>query len=91
MNAKLPLFEKNLGNTPEFIANALRNAILQGHYQANQPLRQDIIAEELGVSKIPLREALVQLKAEGLVSFMPNRFRQGSTFSRANSARQARS
>ena len=73
MNTKLPLFQKNLGNTPEFIANALRNAILQGQYKANQPLRQDQIAEELGVSKIPLREALVQLKAEGLVSFIPNR------------------
>ena len=65
--------EKHPGNTPDLIANALRNAILQGRYKANQPLRQDHIAEELGVSKIPLREALVQLKAEGLVSFMPNR------------------
>ena len=73
MNAKMSLFQKNPGNTPEFIANALRNAILQGQFKANQPLRQDLIAEELGVSKIPLREALVQLKAEGLVSFMPNR------------------
>ena len=73
MNAKLPVFQKSLGNTPEFIANVLRNAILQGQYKAKQPLRQDQIAEELGVSKIPLREALVQLKAEGLVSFMPNR------------------
>ena len=58
---------------PHLIAEALRNAILQGRYKANQPLRQDHIAEELGISKIPLREALVQLKAEGLVSFMPNR------------------
>ena len=73
MNAKLSIFKHNPGNTPEFIANALRNAILQGRYKANQPLRQDQIAEELGVSKIPLREALVQLKAEGLVTFMPKR------------------
>ena len=73
MNKKASLFQKDPGNTPDLIANALRNAILQGRYKANQPLRQDRIAEELGVSKIPLREALVQLKAEGLVSFMPNR------------------
>ena len=73
MNTKASLFQKDPGNTPDLIANALRNAILQGRYKANQPLRQDHIAEELGVSKIPLREALVQLKAEGLVSFMPNR------------------
>lgn len=73
MNKKASLFQKDPANTPDLIANALRNAILQGRYKAKQPLRQDRIARELGVSKIPLREALVQLKAEGLVSFMPNR------------------
>ena len=73
MNTKLSFYAKNPGNTPEYIADALRNAILQGRYQANQPLRQDQLAEELGVSKVPVREALVQLKAEGLVSFLPNR------------------
>jgi DNA-binding GntR family transcriptional regulator len=72
MNKTLYLRE-NAGNTPGFIAAALRNAILQGRYDANQPLRQDQIAEELGVSKVPVREALVQLKAEGLVTFLPNR------------------
>lgn len=83
MNAKLSIYQNNPGNTPEFIANALRNAILQGQYTANQPLRQDQIAEELGVSKIPLREALVQLKAEGLVTFMPKR---GAVVSELSSA-----
>ena len=73
MNKKTSLFQKDPANTPDFIASALRNAIMQGQFKANQPLRQDHIAQELGVSKIPLREALVQLKAEGLVSFMPNR------------------
>jgi len=73
LNAKQSIFQHNPGNTPELIATALRNAILQGRYKANEPLRQDHLAEELGVSKIPLREALVQLKAEGLVTFLPNR------------------
>ena len=73
MNKKTSLFKKDPANTPDFIASAWRNAIMQGQFKANQPLRQDHIAQELGVSKIPLREALVQLKAEGLVSFMPNR------------------
>lgn len=71
--AKEALKQKSPGNTPEFIASVLRVAILHGRYKANQPLRQDKIAEELGVSKIPLREALVQLKAEGLVTFNPKR------------------
>lgn len=57
----------------ESIANALRNDILQGIYKSNAPLRQDEIAARFGVSKIPVREALQQLKVEGLVTFFPNR------------------
>jgi DNA-binding GntR family transcriptional regulator len=64
---------KSPGNTPEVIAAALRDAILQGRLRSNQPLRQDQIAEQFGVSKIPVREAMVQLRAEGLVIFAPNR------------------
>jgi len=59
--------------TTETIANALRNDILQGVFKSNAPLRQDEIAVRFGVSKIPVREALQQLKAEGLVTFFPNR------------------
>ena len=55
------------------IADALRADILRGKLQGGQPLKQDEIAARFGVSKIPVREALVQLKAEGLVSFYPNR------------------
>lgn len=64
---------KTPGNTPEAIASALRNAILHGRLRSNQPLRQDQIAEQFGVSKIPVREAMVQLRAEGLIAFLPNR------------------
>ncbi len=60
-------------NAPEMITQALRTAILQGRYRSGEPLRQDRIAAELGTSKIPVREALVQLRAEGLVTFAPNR------------------
>ena len=35
--------------------------------------RQDILASEFGTSKIPVREALVQLQSEGLVAIFPNR------------------
>lgn len=73
MDTNVSRLQQRPGNTPELIVTVIRNAILQGRYKANQPLRQDQLAEELGVSKIPLREALVQLKAEGLVTFMPQR------------------
>ena len=52
---------------------AMRERILRGEYPEGEPLRQDAIAEELGVSRIPVREALRQLEAEGLVTFSPHR------------------
>ncbi|HEY5088308.1 MAG TPA: GntR family transcriptional regulator [Gemmatimonadaceae bacterium] len=52
---------------------ALRERILRGVYGDDTPLRQDALAAELGVSRIPIREALRQLEAEGLVVFNPHR------------------
>lgn len=60
-------------NTAELIADALRSAILQGRLRGGQSLKQDEIANEFSVSKIPVREALVKLEAEGLVRMMANR------------------
>ena len=53
--------------------DALREQILRGDYPEGKPLRQDALAEDLGVSRIPVREALRQLEAEGLVTFSPHR------------------
>ncbi len=53
--------------------DALRERILRGDYPEGVPLRQDALADELGVSRIPVREALRQLEAEGLVTFNPHR------------------
>lgn len=52
---------------------ALRERILRGEYPEGEPLRQDALADDLGVSRIPVREALRQLEAEGLVTFSPHR------------------
>src|SRR5690606_21343535 len=57
---------------------ALRERILRGDYPEGAPLRQDAIAAEFGVSRIPVREALRQLEAEGLVTINPH---QGATVS----------
>ena len=51
----------------------VRKRILTGDIPPGAPLRQDTIAEELGVSKIPLREALGRLEQDGLISSYPNR------------------
>ncbi len=68
-----PITAPSLTNTPELIARHLRQAILRGELKSRQPLRQDKLAADLGVSKIPVREALAQLKAEGLVTYKSNR------------------
>lgn len=74
----LPLRRQTLaGMTLE----SLRDRILRGHFPEGEPLRQDAIAEELGVSRIPVREALRQLESEGLVTFHPHRGAVVSTLS----------
>jgi DNA-binding GntR family transcriptional regulator len=60
---------------------ALREGILRGDFPEGEPLRQDALADELGVSRIPVREALRQLEAEGLVTFSPHRGAVVSTLS----------
>ena len=50
-----------------------RDRILSGAYAPGSALRQDSLAAEFGTSKIPVREALVQLQSEGLVDIYPNR------------------
>lgn len=59
--------------TSELIATDIRSSIITGTYPSGQPLKQDVLADQHGVSKIPVREALNQLKAEGLVAFINNR------------------
>jgi DNA-binding GntR family transcriptional regulator len=50
----------------------LRERILLGDLPEGTALRQAALAAELGVSRIPIREALRQLEAEGLVTFRPH-------------------
>ena len=55
------------------IAGRIREKILMGTYAPGAALLQDSIAAEFGVSKIPVREALVHLSAEGLVDIFAHR------------------
>lgn len=53
----------------QVVVEAIREKILTGAIKAGEPLRQAALADELKVSRIPVREALLQLEAEGLVEF----------------------
>ena len=55
------------------IADRLRQDILGGTHASGTQLRQDALAASYGVSRIPVREALFQLEAEGLVDMVPHR------------------
>ncbi|MDQ0340778.1 DNA-binding GntR family transcriptional regulator [Caldalkalibacillus uzonensis] len=55
------------------VCNILREAILKGDFQPGERLVQDELAQELGVSRMPVREALRQLESEGLVVLEPHK------------------
>jgi len=55
------------------VAAQIREQILAGDIKGGEPLRQDSIARALGTSIIPVREALRQLAAEGLVELKTHR------------------
>lgn len=58
---------------PDQLAEALRQRILGGELLAGAQLRQEALAQSYGVSRIPLREALRRLEAEGLVTLVPHK------------------
>lgn len=55
------------------VADLLRRRIVTGFYKGGHQMRQEAIAAELGVSRIPVREALLQLVKEGLASYQPHK------------------
>jgi len=55
------------------VADKLRDEIIRGEIPEGAQLRQDAIASQYHVSRIPVREALRQLDAEGLIAIVPNR------------------
>ena len=60
------------GGTAVAIADGLRHAILHGDYQPGERIVQDQLAQKYGGSRIPVREALRALEAEGLVRLVAN-------------------
>ncbi|MGG1658093.1 GntR family transcriptional regulator [Brevibacillus sp. NRS-1366] len=55
------------------VCRVLREAILRGHFEPGERLVQEELASSLGVSRMPIREALRKLETEGLVVIEPHR------------------
>ena len=65
MNEYLPL--------RDVVFNTLRRAILKGELKPGERLMEIALAEKLGVSRTPIREAIRKLELEGLVIMIPRR------------------
>jgi len=63
------------------IADIIRERILKGEYHIGEKIKENQIAQELRVSRTPIREAFKQLENEGLIDYIPNRgcFAKGFT------------
>jgi DNA-binding GntR family transcriptional regulator len=58
--------------TQEAVLAELRRMIARGEIRPGAQIVQDALADELGVSRVPLREALKMLEGEGLVTYRPH-------------------
>ena len=55
------------------VRDLLEEAILEGDLKPGERLRAEALAQRFGTSRTPVREALLQLEAQGLVDVEPNR------------------
>lgn len=59
--------------TQEAVVRVLRESIASGVLRPGERLYQDAIAEQMGISRVPVREALNVLKADGQLEYSPHR------------------
>lgn len=71
MNAPLTLARPQL--LTDLAYDRLREGIVAGELQLGQQVSEAQLAQRMGISKTPVREALVRLKMEGLVDISPQR------------------
>lgn len=64
------------------VYETLKEAILNGYLKPGQRLRQDHLSEQMGVSRMPLREAFNKLEMQGLVTVVPHKGAMVAKFSR---------
>jgi DNA-binding GntR family transcriptional regulator len=70
MTEPAPVFGRPIGageRAGSLIAHEIRRAIVEGRLEPGDLLREEQLAQELGTSRTPVREALIELRNEGLV------------------------
>jgi DNA-binding GntR family transcriptional regulator len=67
-----PVSQTRDGNSSARIAELIRDAILSGEYRPGARIRQEDVAQRFGASRVPVREALRTLEADGLVTLVAN-------------------
>jgi DNA-binding GntR family transcriptional regulator len=65
--------ERKRGTGARFVYDTLREEILNLILQPGEPIDEISLAERLSMSRTPIREALVRLASDGLVTLLPNR------------------
>ena len=63
----------NVKSLREQVYEYIRDQMMTGHILRNTTLNLNQISDHLGISKTPLRDALIRLEAEGFVTIMPRR------------------
>jgi len=69
----LPPNDTLVRNASVAATELIRNAIIEGRLEPGRRLKEEELARELGISRTPVREALLMLQAEDLVVATPNR------------------
>jgi DNA-binding GntR family transcriptional regulator len=65
--------ERKYRTVGDMVYGVIREGILKGVFAPGEHLRQDRLAKAIGVSRVPVRSALLQLETEGLITFHPYR------------------
>jgi DNA-binding GntR family transcriptional regulator len=81
MSMRIDSSEMLEGQGVAAVHDRLRNAILRGDFPPGEPISQVKVAQDLGVSRTPLREAIRMLEREGLLEGEPNKRMRVATFS----------
>ena len=90
MRVPLPLVKEGRV-LADWVTASLREAILHGYYEPGEKLDQDRIAEELEVSRTPVREAMRRLESEGFVEVRPHHVHSLPRFPDETSVRSMKS